>query len=98
MTRLVRNLVALAMVLAGAIAFGGMANAQSCSSSVDQMNFGTVRTSQFPNSGGVSTITVVCDGTPGEIIRLCPSVQGGDIVNTTSAAYTIHVALFNDAT
>lgn len=97
MTRLAGIFAKLVMGVAGFVMFGGAAMAQSCSVSIDQLNFGQVRLANLASSGTVATVTANCTGQANETIRLCPSFQGGDIANVSASGYQLHVNLYSDA-
>lgn len=97
MTRLASSFVGLLMGLVGLAAFGDGAMAQACNVVIDQMNFGTVASANLTTSTTVATMTVDCNGLAGQTIRLCPSLQTGDVVNTTNGTYKLRVSLFSDA-
>lgn len=96
MTRLAGILAKLAIGAMGLMGFGSVAIAQSCSVSIDQLNFGQIRLANLSTSGTVSTVTADCTGQANETIRLCASFQGGDIMNVSASGYLLRVNLYSD--
>ena len=96
MTRLAGIFVKLVIGATGLMVFGSVAMAQSCSVSIDQMNFGQVMPANLPTSGTVSTVTADCTGQANETIRLCPSLQGGNVMNVSASDYQLYVTLYSD--
>lgn len=97
MMRLASIFFNLLVGLAGLAAFGNGALAQACNVVIDQMNFGTVQSVNLTTSTTVATMTVDCTGQAGQTIRLCPSLQSGDVAHTTNGTYKVRVSLFSDA-
>ena len=96
MTRLTGMFIRLAISVIGSMMFGNVAMAQSCSVSIDQMNFGKLTQSSLSSSGTVATVRADCTGQANETIRLCPSFQSGGIANISASGYQLHVSLYSD--
>ena len=91
-----KNLVRVAVLLAALLGGYSQAWAQSCTVSLDQLNFGKVRLADLAASGTVATLTADCSGRTGETIRLCPTVQSGLLNHARDSASHLRLNLFLD--
>lgn len=80
----------------GVFAFSGVAAAQSCSISFDQMNFGSLRSSTMASTGAVSKMTANCVGQANQTIRVCPTFQSSELVHAADPASRLKLNLYSD--
>ena len=73
------RLIAIAGFTAGA-------HAQTCTASMDQLAFGTVKLGGLGQMRASSRITVTCTGMPNETVRLCPTASEGEVTRSTGGA------------
>jgi spore coat protein U-like protein len=66
--------------------FTTSAHAQTCTASMDQLAFGTVKLGGLGQMRASSRITVTCTGLANETVRLCPTASEGEVTRLTGGA------------